>query len=102
MRFIHLYLIGYFVLVIGAGLALWQAGVLHRISAIWILIGSLIVIGLGILWTFLETPLFRPLYGTMAVLVLAMTLAGMTRDGCEGLPREPRHHGRPPPDGQLR
>jgi iron(III) transport system permease protein len=38
-----------------------------------------IVIGLGILWTFLETPLFRPLYGTMAVLVLAMTLAGMTR-----------------------
>jgi hypothetical protein len=49
MRFIHLYLIGYFVLVIGAGLALWQAGVLHRISGIWILIGSLIVIGLGIL-----------------------------------------------------
>jgi hypothetical protein len=49
MRFIHLYLIGYFVLVIGAGLALWQSGVLQRISAIWILIGSLIVIGLGIL-----------------------------------------------------
>jgi len=49
MRFIHLYLIGYFVLVIGAGLALWQAGVLHRISPIWVLIGSLIVIGLGIL-----------------------------------------------------
>jgi hypothetical protein len=49
MRFIHLYLIGYFVLVIGAGLALWEAGVLHRISPIWILIGSLIVIGLGIL-----------------------------------------------------
>jgi hypothetical protein len=49
MRFIHLYLIGYFVLVIGAGLALWQAGVLQRISAIWVLIGSLIVIGLGIL-----------------------------------------------------
>jgi hypothetical protein len=49
MRFIHLYLIGYFVLVVGAGLALWQAGVLHRIPAIWVLIGSLIVIGLGIL-----------------------------------------------------
>jgi hypothetical protein len=49
MRFIHLYLIGYFVLVIGAGLALWQAGVLHRIPVIWVLIGSLIVIGLGIL-----------------------------------------------------
>lgn len=49
MRFIHLYLIGYFVLVVGAGLALWQAGVLHRIPVIWVLIGSLIVIGLGIL-----------------------------------------------------
>jgi hypothetical protein len=48
MRFIHLYLIGYFVLVIGAGLALWQAGVLQRISGIWILISALIVIGLGI------------------------------------------------------
>ena len=49
MRFIHLYLIGYFVLVIGAGLALWQAGLLHRISAIWALITALIVVGLGVL-----------------------------------------------------
>jgi hypothetical protein len=49
MRFIHLYLIGYFVLVIGAGLALWQAGLLHHISAIWVLITALIVVGLGVL-----------------------------------------------------
>jgi hypothetical protein len=49
MRFIHLYLIGYFVLVIGAGLALWQAGVLSRLSPIWLLITALIVIGLGLL-----------------------------------------------------
>lgn len=49
MRFIHLYLIGYFVLVIGAGLALWQAGLLHRVSAIWVLISALVVVGLGIL-----------------------------------------------------
>jgi hypothetical protein len=49
MRFIHLYLIGYFVLVMGAGLALWQAGFFHRISAIWALIIALIVIGLGVL-----------------------------------------------------
>jgi hypothetical protein len=48
MRFIHLYLIGYFVLVLGAGLALWQAGFFHRISAIWALISVLIVVGLGI------------------------------------------------------
>ena len=49
MRFIHLYLIGYFVLVIGAGLALWQAGLLQRVSAIWVLISALVIIGLGIL-----------------------------------------------------
>jgi hypothetical protein len=48
MRFVHLYLIGYFILVIGAGLALWQAGLLHRISAIWVFISALVVIGLGI------------------------------------------------------
>jgi len=49
MRFIHLYLIGYFVLMLGAGLALWQAGLLQRLSAIWVLITALIVIGLGVL-----------------------------------------------------
>jgi hypothetical protein len=49
MRFIHLYLIGYFLLVLGAGLALWQAGVLGRISPMWIAISALIVIGLGII-----------------------------------------------------
>jgi len=49
MRFIHLYLIGYFVLVIGAGLALWQAGVVHRVSPAWLGISALIVIGLGII-----------------------------------------------------
>ena len=43
MRFIHLYLIGYFILVVGAGLALWQAGVLARMSGIWILISAIIV-----------------------------------------------------------
>jgi hypothetical protein len=41
-------LIGYFVLVFGAGLALWQAGAFHRLPAIWILISALIVVGLGI------------------------------------------------------
>ena len=49
MRFIHLYLIGYFVLVIGAGLALWQAGLLQHVSGIWVLISALVIIGLGIL-----------------------------------------------------
>ncbi len=49
MRFIHVYLIGYFVLLLGAALALWKAGVLARISATWVLIGLVIVVGLGIL-----------------------------------------------------
>ena len=49
MRFIHLYLIGYFVLVVGAGLALWQAGVLARVSGVWLVIGALIALGLGIM-----------------------------------------------------
>jgi hypothetical protein len=49
MRFIHLYLIGYFVLILGAGLALWKAGVLARISGTWLAIGFLIVLGLGIM-----------------------------------------------------
>lgn len=49
MRFIHLYLIGYFVLVIGGVLALWQAGVLARVSGNWIAIGLVIAVGLGIM-----------------------------------------------------
>ena len=49
MRFIYVYLIGYFVLLLGAGLALWQAGAFARISAIWLLISAVIVVGLGIL-----------------------------------------------------
>jgi hypothetical protein len=49
MRFIHLYLIGYFVLVVGAVLALWKAGVLARVSGTWLAIGMVIVLGLGIM-----------------------------------------------------
>ena len=49
MRFIHLYLIGYFVLVVGAVLALWQSGVLAHISGTWLAIGMVIALGLGIM-----------------------------------------------------
>jgi hypothetical protein len=49
MRFIHLYLVGYVILVVGATLALWQAGVLARVSGVWLAIGALIVVGLGIM-----------------------------------------------------
>jgi hypothetical protein len=49
MRFINMYLVGYFILVIGALAALWYGGVLRHVSAIWIVIGLVIAIGLGIM-----------------------------------------------------
>ncbi len=49
MRFIHLFLVGYFVLVVGAALALWKAGVLAHVSGVWVAIGMIIAVGLGIM-----------------------------------------------------
>ena len=49
MRYVHLYLIGYFILVLGALAALWYGGVLRQISATWILIGLVIAVGLGVM-----------------------------------------------------
>jgi len=56
MRFIHLYLIGYFVLVLGAVLALWQAGVLNDIPAIWLAIGIIVAVGFGIMLAVASSP----------------------------------------------
>lgn len=49
MRFVHFYLIGYFLLVVGALFALWYGGVLQRVSPVWILISLVIAVGLGIM-----------------------------------------------------
>jgi uncharacterized membrane protein len=49
MRFIHLFLIGYFVLIAGVALALWQSGVLSRIDPMWIAIAAIMAVGLGIM-----------------------------------------------------
>ena len=49
MRFIHLFLVGYFVLVVGAVLALWRAGILNHVSGTWVAIGAIIAVGLGIM-----------------------------------------------------
>ena len=49
MRFIQLYLFAYFVLVLGAGLALLQAGILTRVNPVWVLIGSALVVGFAVL-----------------------------------------------------
>ena len=44
----RLYLIGYFILLVGAALALWRSGILRQIPGIWIAIGVVIAVGLGI------------------------------------------------------
>jgi hypothetical protein len=49
MRFVHLFLIGYFILALGLGLALWQTGVLSHVAPIWIGVGTLVAIGIGIM-----------------------------------------------------
>jgi hypothetical protein len=49
MRFVNLYLLGYAILVIGALAALWYSGALRHISAMWVVIGVIIAIGLGIM-----------------------------------------------------
>jgi hypothetical protein len=50
MRFINIYLVGYFILVIGCVLALWQAGILAQLGAVWVVIGLVIALGLGIIF----------------------------------------------------
>ncbi len=49
MRFLKLYLIGYFLLLLGAGWALFQSGILDQIPGVWIAIAALIAVGLGIM-----------------------------------------------------
>jgi hypothetical protein len=49
MRFLTLYLVGYFLLLAGAALALWQAGILDEIPGIWLAIGAIIAVGLGMM-----------------------------------------------------
>jgi hypothetical protein len=49
MRFLKVYLIGYFILLLGGVLALWQSGILRQIPGIWLAIGALIAIGFGIM-----------------------------------------------------
>jgi hypothetical protein len=49
MRFINMYLVGYFVLLLGALAALWYGGVLRHVSPMWVVIGLVIAVGLGIM-----------------------------------------------------
>lgn len=56
MKFLKLYLIGYFVLLVGGVLALWQAGVLEEIPGIWLAIGAVVAVGLGIMLAVSSSP----------------------------------------------
>ncbi len=49
MRYVNIYLIGYFILILGAVAALWYGGALRHISAGWLIIGLVIAVGLGIM-----------------------------------------------------
>ena len=56
MKFLKLYLIGYFILLVGAGLALWQSGVLDEIPGVWLAIGIVVAVGLGIMLAVASSP----------------------------------------------
>ena len=56
MKYLKLYLVGYFVLLVGAGLALWQAGVLNDIPPIWLGIGAIVAVGFGIMLAVASSP----------------------------------------------
>ena len=49
MKFINMYLIGYVVLLVGIVLALWKMNVLEHISGVWIAIGLVVAVGLGVM-----------------------------------------------------
>ncbi len=50
MRFVNIYLIGYFSVVLGALGALWYGGALQHLSVIWVVIGLVIAVGLGLMF----------------------------------------------------
>ena len=61
MTFVRVYLVGYFVLIVGALLALWRADILSHIPFVWIAIALIVAIGLGIMLAVTSTrPSARP------------------------------------------
>lgn len=49
MKWTGVYLLGYVILIGGILAALWKLGVLDSIGAIWIVIGIVIALGIGIM-----------------------------------------------------
>lgn len=49
MRFVRVYLAGYFLLVLGALVALWYGGVLQQLPLVWVAVGLVMAAGLGLM-----------------------------------------------------
>jgi hypothetical protein len=49
MRLLSVYLLGYVLLISGALAALWQGGVLQRLSPVWVLASLVMAAGFGIM-----------------------------------------------------
>lgn len=56
MRFVTIYLIGYFALLGGAALALWQSGILGELPTTWVAIAAMVAVGLGVLLAVASLP----------------------------------------------
>jgi hypothetical protein len=51
MKWVNVYFIGYVILVGGVIAALWKLGIVQRIGTEWTVIGVVIAIGLGIMFS---------------------------------------------------
>ena len=49
MRYINLYLLGNVIYVVGVVLAVWRVGVFQQVGTLWVVIGLVIAIGLGVM-----------------------------------------------------
>jgi hypothetical protein len=55
MSFLRVYIVAYFVLIVGALLALWKADILSRLPLAWIAVGLIIAVGLGVMLSVTST-----------------------------------------------
>ena len=49
MKWMRMYLVGYFLVLAGLSAALWKLGVIERLGATWTAIAVVIAIGLGVM-----------------------------------------------------
>ena len=49
MKWMRMYMVGYFIVLVGLIAALWKLGVLERVGPAWAAIGIVIAIGLGVM-----------------------------------------------------